>query len=41
MNPLETRRDDSHAQMRNMARLMPDQEMEQVVDFYARREAQE
>jgi hypothetical protein len=32
MNPLETR---------NMARLMPDQEMEQVVDFYARREAQE
>jgi cytochrome c553 len=35
------RRNDSHAQMRNMARLMSDQEIEQVVDFYARREARE
>ena len=32
------RRNDSHAQMRNMARLMPTAEIEQVAEFYARRE---
>ena len=35
------RRNDSHGQMRNMARLMSDAEIEQVVEFYARREARE
>jgi cytochrome c553 len=33
-----TRRNDSHAQMRNMARRMSPKEIEQVADFYARRE---
>jgi cytochrome c553 len=32
------RRNDSHAQMRNMARAMTDGEIEQMADFYARRE---
>lgn len=32
------RRNDSHAQMRNMARAMTDAEIEQVAEFYARRE---
>ena len=32
-----TRRNDSHAQMRNMARLMSAKEIEDVADFYARR----
>lgn len=32
------RRNDSHAQMRNMARQMSAREIEQVADFYARRE---
>ena len=32
-----SRRNDSHAQMRNMARAMSDAEIEQVADFYARR----
>jgi cytochrome c553 len=31
-----TRRNDSHAQMRNMARLMKPQEIEEVAEFYAR-----
>src|SRR5262249_61156238 len=32
-----TRRNDSHAQMRNMARAMSEREIEEVADFYARR----
>ena len=32
-----TRRNDSHGQMRNMARPMSSNEIEQVADFYARR----
>jgi cytochrome c553 len=32
-----TRRNDSHAQMRNMTREMTAAETEQVADFYARR----
>jgi len=34
----EARRNDSHAQMRNMTRQMTPAEIEQVADFYARRE---
>jgi len=34
---LGTRRNDSHAQMRNMTRAMTAAEIEQVADFYARR----
>jgi len=34
-----TRHNDSHAQMRNMVRRMSEKEIEQVADFYARREA--
>jgi len=32
------RRNDSHAQMRNMARAMTDNEIDQLADFYARRD---
>ena len=32
------RRNDSHAQMRNMTRQMTPAEIDQVADFYARRE---
>jgi cytochrome c553 len=35
------RRNDAHAQMRNMARAMTAQEIEAVVDFYARSESHE
>jgi cytochrome c553 len=33
----ETRRNDSHAQMRNMARAMSPREIDELADFYARR----
>jgi cytochrome c553 len=33
----ETRRNDSHAQMRNMARAMSAREIDELADFYARR----
>jgi cytochrome c553 len=32
-----TRRNDSHGQMRNMARSMSAKEIDEVADFYARR----
>jgi cytochrome c553 len=35
------RRNDSHGQMRNMARAMSEKEIEQVADFYAKRQKEE